>query len=181
MTKKQPEKQSVTTTNGATAKVAEEALKASQSQPKAEVVGVTEEGKKVVKLNAESYEKWASRINKPRASSEESELKPRLTHKPRDARESDGYYVPRKLTFDVLGKEFRTPQQNIELLTREMNKHLAKEAQVLEPVYHAPSYSMKFRIASRPITEVVRFDVRSEISASDFLKAFGLKPEAFKA
>jgi hypothetical protein len=129
------------------------------------------ESPKTVKINKDRYESWKGNVT-TRSTDEETETTPRTTHAPRKesgkGKESDGYYNVRKLTFDLLKREYRTPQSNLDLIVETFNtERLAKGKEIVRSVYYAKGFQIKFFIAD-DASGYIAFDVSKRLDAIKF-------------
>jgi hypothetical protein len=148
--------------------------------PPAPAPAKVEEEKKAPKLNADSFSEWKSNETS-RSKDEERYEEPVKEHEARGKRESDGYYFARKFAFDVVGKEFRTPQANLDLLTTELNKQLPKDGRIARTVYVARTFELRFFLANATSGSFVAARVNRAVNVNQFLTKIGLPPRQEKA
>lgn len=94
----------------------------------------------------------------------------------RRPKESDGYWHTRRLTYDVCGLSYRTPQLNVRLLKWHINNRTYERSRIRDCNYVARGHrNLHFVTGSRRVD----FDARSEIDPLKFVAVFGLelKPE----
>ena len=134
---------------------------------------------KKIKLNADSYKDWKFQP-KTRVLDEETEPTPRQIHLERMKRESEGYYNTRRGTFDLTlsltgtGKEYRTPQNNMELIKSTLNSKLPKDRQITRFVYVARNYELRFYPMDKPKNDFIAINVSKPIDVENVLKSFGI-------
>ena len=106
-----------------------------------------ENGKKKITLNAEKFKDKHYELTQ-RSTLEETADKPRTIHKPRHEfnakrkHESPGYYGIRKLAFTLTQKEYRTPQNNLILISDFLKKKGIKLSDNLG-IYSARDFGLK--------------------------------------
>lgn len=152
-----------TTKQPATATATEKTPKTSQN--------AKETTSRRIKLNSERFAEYKYQETN-RSMTEETEQKPRLTHEPRGKKESDGYFGTRRLAFALTKSEFRTPQNNIELIRNAINAKLPKDKKLTERMnYSARDFALKFFPSDR--NGFVLIDVRKEWTIDGILKHIG--------
>lgn len=88
-----------------------------------------------------------------------------------DAVRSDGgvvYWFVRKLTQEITGVHYRTPQFNLALLVGFINSRTFEKNRVRKATYYASGYQIRF-ITGRGL---IAFDVSKPVNAQEFLGKF---------
>ena len=130
-----------------------------------------ENGTKTVKLNREIFADWNSNATN-RSADEETELKPRLTHSPRPTNrkgkfiESIGYYSIRKLAFDMTKGEYRTPQNNLDLIVKTFNEKTKTTNPIVRTSYIARTFTVRVFFADDVDANFIALDVSRPLDAS---------------
>ena len=93
----------------------------------------------------------------------------------RGKREADTYWHTRCLTHSILGKHYRTPQANLNLLIDYLNSSPLIEKEIIDFSFVARTTS-NLRFSTR--NNEISFNAHNPIDKNDFLRAFGLKAVA---
>jgi hypothetical protein len=138
------------------------------------IAKIDNENRKTYKLNRELFADWTSNETN-RSTDEETETKPRTIHLPRPTNrkgtftESTGYYNIRKFAFDLTKTEYRTPQNNLDLIVNRFNSDAKITNKIVRTSYIAKTYTVRVFFADDTTGNFIALDVSRPLDASKTL------------